>query len=584
MAAPLSKIQAGFVLNKEYQTMGHRLGFVALTLFVFVFAAAGYSAEGPVQLSRTSDFERTLEKGVSDHYFVALTTGQSTLIIVKQEGVDVVIDVTAPSGALLASVDSPTGRYGDEVVEIFAHEKGDYGLRIHAIDDQEPAGKYRVTVREMRSVESTREVLASRQRARDEASKWLAVRSAGLPGFDSIRKQSTLPLVDSLADEAQVVGLGEATHGSREFGDVRLALTERLIEQHGYRVVAIEGSATAMRVIAPYIKGGSEKTPEMDRVIESGWIGRRARRQLIEWLRNWNRSHAESQVTLVGVDAQENGKSQEILAAFLQRAYSGQVVDQWKDVAKELAAADAQTPVFGDSEVNDKAGQFLNELLAKMVLDALILRARLGDETYAQAFRAAEDLVEFSDFNSEKGGALGHSRDWYMAAEVLRAAQGQEGPTRKVVFWAHNAHVAARNQTTGAVLRSALGCNYAPVAITFGQGDFVAQIPNDLQDRLAVSTVPANEGETIESVLAKVQTGPLMASWPCGSARPDVPEWLGKAQSMHWVGGLYAPSTPASGAFRSFDLLHDFDAIIYFPKVSAEEIPVDRPLIPARQR
>jgi len=53
---------------------------------------------------------------------------------------------------------------------------------------------------------------------------------------------------------------------------------------------------------------------------------------------------------------------------------------------------------------------------------------------------------------------------------------------------------------------------------------------------------------------------------------------------MHWVGGLYTPGTPVSAAFRSFDLLHDFDAIIYLPKVSADEIPLDRPLIPARQR
>lgn len=563
---------------------GHRLVFSALTLFICVSFAPGYAGESPVQLSRTSDIGQTLEKGVVDDYSIALATGESALIIVKQEGVDVVIDVRTPSGTLLDSVDGPTGRQGDEVLEIFAKEKGDYHLRIRAIDDQEPVGKYRVTVKEMRSADSTSAILASRQRARNEASKWLAARSAGLPAFDSVAQRKTLPVLDSLAEKAHVVGLGEATHGSREFGDIRLVLTERLIREHGYRVIATEGSATAMRVIAPYVNGGSEKTPEMDRVIESGWIGRSTRRQLIEWLRSWNRSHAKSQVTLIGVDAQDNGKSREILAAFLERAYSAQVVDQWKEVAKELAAADAQTPVFGDSGVNDKAGQFLNELLAKMALDAPILRARSGDEKYAEAWGAAKDLAEFSDFNSDKGGALGHSRDWYMAAEVLRAAEGQDGSKRKVVFWAHNAHVAVRNQTTGAVLRTALGCNYAGVAITFGQGDFVAQIPNDLQDRLAVSNLPMAEGDTIESVLAEVQTGPLMASWHCGSARPEPPEWLGKSRPMHWVGGLYTPGTPVSAAFRSFDLLHDFDAIIYLPKVSADEIPLDRPLIPARQR
>jgi erythromycin esterase len=547
----------------------------------------GYCAQGPIPLTATSDFERTLDKGSADEYSVKMMTGESILLIVKQEGVDVVIDVTAPNGTSLDSVDSPTGRDGDEVVEIFAKESGDFRLRVRPIDEQEPLGKYRLIVKQRRSREEATAILASRQKSRDEATMWLAARSVGLPPFDLIVEQKKLPAFDSVAERAHVIGLGEATHGSREFGDIRLALTKRLIEGHGYRVVALEASASAMRILEPYVNGVGEKTPELSRSIESGWIGRRTRVQLIEWLRSWNRSHPTDRVVLMGTDAQENGKSREILTAFVERAYSSQVFEQWNAIMKELDAADEQTPVFGDSGVSDKTARFTTDLFAKLTLDAPILQERFGQATYRQAWQAAKDLVEFSDFNGEGTDVFMHSRDWYMAAEVLRGLEASPGSGKKVVYWAHNAHVthrAARYQPTGAILRNVLGCKYAAVAVTFGEGDFLAQIPNDPEDRLAPNTLRMAEGDTFEAVLAKVRTGSTLASWPCDTEAQAIPSWLEKAQQMHWVGGLYKPGSPASSAFRSFSLLHDFDAIVFLPHVSADEIPNDRPLIPARKR
>jgi Isochorismatase family len=86
----------------------HRFGLLAATLFIL--GALSHSGDQFIALNAKSDFERTLSKGSSD-YSIALAAKESALIIVRQEGVDVVIDVTAPDGSLLDSVDSPTGRY-----------------------------------------------------------------------------------------------------------------------------------------------------------------------------------------------------------------------------------------------------------------------------------------------------------------------------------------------------------------------------------------------------------------------------------------------------------------------------------------
>ena len=177
-----------------------------------------------------------------------------------------------------------------------------------------------------------------------------------------------------------------------------------------------------------------------------------------------------------------------------------------------------------------------------------------------------------------------------MAARVLRALQ-EKGASAKAVYWAHNAHVVhppGSDRTTGAVLRNTLGCEYAALAVTFGEGGFVAQIPNDLEDRLLVSTLPPASDESIESVLRDLHSDGALAVWNCfapaSSNAPSIPEWLTRAHPMHWVGGLYQPGSLGSAALRNFDLVRDFDGVVYLPRVTAEDIPTDRLLIPARKR
>ena len=46
-------------------------------------------------------------------------------------------------------------------------------------------------------------------------------------------------MFDRFAD-AKVVLLGEATHGTSQFYRARAAITRRLIEKHGFNIVAVE--------------------------------------------------------------------------------------------------------------------------------------------------------------------------------------------------------------------------------------------------------------------------------------------------------------------------------------------------------
>jgi erythromycin esterase-like protein len=311
---------------------------------------------------------------------------------------------------------------------------------------------------------------------------------------------------------------------------------------------------------------------------------------MIEWVHRWNKEHPGDRVQVVGVDANENPDARETLRRFLGLAYGEDFMKRWTPAERELAAADDQTAVFGDSGVDAATRRLLMEVVAGMKLDAPILKSRFGAPAFDAALEAAQILAEFADFNSGSDNIISHSRDWYMAARVLRAVQ-EKGASAKVVYWAHNAHVVhppGSNRTTGRLLRNALGCEYAALAVTFGEGAFVAQIPNDLEDRLAVSTLAPAPDESIESVLRELYSDGMLATWTCvtreNGIATSVPEWLRRAHFIHWIGGLYKPGSVSSAAFRNFDLLQDSDGILFLPRVTAEDIPIDRPLIPARKR
>ena len=128
------------------------------------------------------------------------------------------------------------------------------------------------------------------------------------------------------------------------------------------------------------------------------------------------------------------------------------------------------------------------------------------------------------------------------------------------------------------------GIVWLALAVTFGEGAFVAQIPNDPEDRLAVSELPHAPEESVEGVLSQLHPDSALVAWKCNTDRNELPEWLRQPHPMHWVGGLWKPGSAPSEAFRPYTLVQDFDGIVYLRHVTPDDMFSDRPLVPARKR
>src|SRR6202008_1273551 len=91
---------------------------------------------------------------------------------------------------------------------------------------------------------------------------------------------------------AEVVLLGEATHGTSEFYRARAAITRRLIEQHGFNIVAVEADWPDAARLGRYVRlkpGQASGGAACARV--PTWMWRNV--EVLDFI-EWMRTHSET--------------------------------------------------------------------------------------------------------------------------------------------------------------------------------------------------------------------------------------------------------------------------------------------------
>src|SRR5688500_15435971 len=88
----------------------------------------------------------------------------------------------------------------------------------------------------------------------------------------------------------RLLALGEPTHGEETLLDLRNELFRQLVEQEGYRTIAIESDCLMGLVVDDYVTSG---TGTLDEVMERGfsheWFNvSAANRELVRWMRAYN--------------------------------------------------------------------------------------------------------------------------------------------------------------------------------------------------------------------------------------------------------------------------------------------------------
>ena len=118
----------------------------------------------------------------------------------------------------------------------------------------------------------------------------------------------------TIPENTRIIALGEATHGNREFQQLKLDVFQIMVEQYGIRAFALEGDYGGCEVVNRYIHGGEGTAKEAAAAIGFAIYRTGEMEELISWMRSYNETAADGDdIRFYGFDMQRTEYSYQFL-------------------------------------------------------------------------------------------------------------------------------------------------------------------------------------------------------------------------------------------------------------------------------
>ncbi|MEV4177693.1 erythromycin esterase family protein [Nonomuraea sp. NPDC049709] len=282
-----------------------------------------------------------------------------------------------------------------------------------------------------------------------------------------------------LADAAgkRVVGIGEATHGNKEFVQARTLIIQKLVRDHGFRTVALEADFGGAATANDYVMEGRGSARDAASVLGFDIYRTREMSNLIEWIHDHNAAADDAdKVRLYGFDMQRYDRNKERLLRYLATVDPARV----RPVEESLAALTDATRSEQDKEKLAAAATAAERLVAQMKDNRERYVSIGSEESFALAVHHAETIQRGAQLQTS-GNDYASKRDAWMAENVgwiadMEAVQGR----KKIIVGGHNGHIdksgaAFAYEAMGRRLAKAYGEDYFTIGTDFGTSTFVSK-------------------------------------------------------------------------------------------------------------
>ena len=429
---------------------------------------------------------------------------------------------------------------------------------------------------------------AKRDRAGRRPTTVAEIVAHGAEPFERHDTANLGPLIERIG-KARVVLLGEATHGTAEFYELRARLSLELMEADpNVRIVAVEADWPDARQIHRFIRG-QERAPHPERAFTRFptwmWANRQVQ-SFVDRLREVNAARApDAAVGFYGLDLYSLYSSIRAVLAYLD-----DVDAEAAAVARArygcLAPWEHDPAAYGAAALRGRFDGCADEV-ARMLTD--LLRQRLEYETGdAEAFFDAERNAELVRNAERYYRAMYYGpheswnlRDGHMFA-TLRALLRRAGPEARAVVWAHNSHLgnaaatamSARGETNvGELAREAFGDGC--YAIGFGTDHGTVAAAAEWGAPLEIMQVRPSHEASYERICHDTRLP--------GFALPLRPRADGAVRAAllgerleRAIGVIYRPQSELASHYFHASLPRQFDECIWVDETTAvDALPVD---------
>ncbi len=326
---------------------------------------------------------------------------------------------------------------------------------------------------------------------------WLNKNSFPIQTIEPTDNFSDLKPLKAILQEVRVIGLGESTHGTREFFQMKHRLVRFLVTEMGYTAFAIEASNTACQPINDYIlTGKGERATVLTGQGYMAWDTEEFA-AMLDWMRAYNQNVPDAKkVKFYGMDVLCcHGLGREKVLAYLQEYAPGKVAAT-ESLFQMLAVEDEKWPTRLNQDTLQQAFIPLHALVSYFLANKEKLVSVSSLEEWKQTFRYLEVMEGglFANVN-EIPASLSHlkqNRSESMAKNLFYLMD-KEKPAAKFMVWAHNYHISTdtAEKTTGHYLQERLGNNYYALGFDCKEGTFQSRVllPDGYWGELQADTI-----------------------------------------------------------------------------------------------
>lgn len=389
-----------------------------------------------------------------------------------------------------------------------------------------------------------------------------------LQNADPNRDFSELTPLDTVLAKAQVIGMGEATHGTREFFQMKDRLFRYLVQKHGYQTIAFEANFGRSVIVNRFIHGQNT---------DLTWAAAAARsmyfwtwstdevRELLQWMKDYNVNKPVSQqLSFYGFDCQYADDEFPLIREFLAKVDPNSVATVDSLVSLFALGGNAAT----NNTIRQQYAQRLPALYTSFVTNENKWVATGGREEYEIARQAARVLIQQQDLGDPNACNAYIKRDQYMAENVqwLRTRMN----IGKVSLWAHNYHIANIPSGTcsmpsmGGYLKQQLQDKYLTIGTSLTNGSFTVKNAAATDAPLTKLSVRTEDVNTSYNYLfGKSQYANFAFNLNQSQLDPILTSWLSATRPFFEAGAVY-DETHADRYYSQAALRGRFDVLLHF--------------------
>ena len=382
--------------------------------------------------------------------------------------------------------------------------------------------------------------------------------------------------------QARVVLLGEASHGTSEFYRARAAITRRLIEQHGFSIVAVEADWPDAASIDRYVRH-KEPRPGIDSAFQRfpTWMWRNTDvEDFVEWMRAHNeRRPAEQRAGFFGLDIYNMNASIRAVVDYLDKTdpEAAKIARQrygcltpWQ---KDPVAYGRMALTTGHAKCEDAVTAMLRDIFAKQ------MQYRKQDEDdfldAGQNARLVASAERYYRMMYQGSAESWNLRDRHMFA-TLEALLSWRGESAKAVVWAHNSHIGNAAATEMALIREEINIgqlsrdrfgNEASL-IGFGTDRGTVAAASDWDEPMEIKQVRPAHRDSYERLCRDSGIDQFLIDLR-EDEQPQLHAGLRYPRLERAIGVIYRPETELASHYFDASLPQQFDGYVWFEETRA---------------